>query len=94
MSTAGAAAARAAAVPRSRLAPFRARAPRQARTQVIGRGSGRLTAAGRTTITIKLTAKARKALKRARRVSATLVVTARDAAGNTGTTSRKVTVKR
>ena len=81
MRSAGEAAARPAAVPRGRLAPFRARAPRRAKTQVIGRGSGRLTAAGKAKVTLKLTAKARKALKRARGLKATLVVTARDRPG-------------
>ena len=90
----GEAAARPAGIPRGRLAPFRPRAPRLAKTQVIGRGSGRLTAAGKAKVTLKLTAKARKALKRARSLKATLTVTARDAAGNTGTASRKVTAKR
>ena len=92
--TAGAAAARAAGIPRGRLAPFRARAPRQAKVLVIGRGSGRLTAAGKAKVTVKLTAKARKALKRARSLKATLTVTARDAAGNAGSAARKVSVRR
>jgi hypothetical protein len=71
-----------------------AAARRAAKAQVLGRGGGRLTTAGKTKVTVKLTKKARKALKRARKLSATLVVTARDAAGNTGTASKKVTAKR
>ena len=43
---------------------------------------------------MKLTAKARKALKRARRLDATLTVTVRDAAGNQASAAKKVSAKR
>ena len=95
MFASGSARAKPASVPRSRGARFGApRGPRLARAVVIGRATGRLAAPGKTTIAIKLTKKAAKALKRARRVTATLTVTARDAAGNAGKVTRKVTAKR
>ena len=90
MRSAGAAPARKAAAPGTR--PVRPRAA--AKAKVIGRGTGKLAAAGKAKVVVKLTAKARKALKRARRLNATLTVTVRDAAGNRGTAAKKVTAKR
>jgi hypothetical protein len=49
---------------------------------VIGRGAGALHASGRASITVKLTAKARRALRRLRQGRLTLRITATDAAGN------------
>ena len=66
----------------------------KAKAQVIGRGTGKLAAAGKAKVVVKLTAKARKALKRAKSLSATLTVTARDAAGNQGRAVKKVNAKR
>jgi hypothetical protein len=94
MLNAGARPLRPAAVPKSRRAPFRARAPLAALTRVIARGRGQLTAAGKTKVTVKLTRQAKKALKGALKLSATLIVTARDDVGNVGSTARKVRVKR
>jgi hypothetical protein len=88
MRSAGAAPARKAATPGTR--PVR----QKAKAQVIGRGTGKLAAAGKAKVVVKLTAKARKALKRARRLNATLTVTVRDAAGNRGSAAKKVTAKR
>ena len=90
MRSAGAAPARKAATPGTR--PARSRA--QAKAQVIGRGTGKLGAAGKAKVVVKLTAKARKALKRARRLDATLTVTVRDAAGNRGSAAKKLSAKR
>jgi hypothetical protein len=91
MRSAGGAPARKAAAPGTR--PARPRAAK-AKAQVIGRGTGKLAAAGKAKVVVKLTAKARKALKRARKLNATLTVTARDAAGNQGSAAKKVTAKR
>ena len=90
MRSAGAAPARKAAAPGSR--PSRARATAKANN--IGRGTGKLAAAGKAKVVVKLTSKARKALKRTRSLNATLTVTVRDAAGNQGNAAKKVTVKR
>jgi PKD repeat protein len=49
---------------------------------VIGRGAGALHASGRASITVKLTAKARRALRRLRQGRLTVRITATDAAGN------------
>jgi len=54
---------------------------------VIGRGAGVLHVSGRASITVKLTAKARRALRRLRQGRLTLRITATDAAGN----AKKVT---
>ncbi len=91
MRSAGAAPARKAAAPGTR--PVRPRA-KTAKAKVIGRGTGKLAAAGKAKVVVKLTAKARRALKRARRLNATLTITVRDAAGNRGSAVKKVTAKR
>jgi hypothetical protein len=49
---------------------------------MIGSGTGSLAAPGQTTVVIKLTHKARNALKRARKVKLTLHAVATDGAGN------------
>jgi hypothetical protein len=69
-------------------------APSQARVTVIGRGTGRLAAAGTARVVVKLTAKARRKLKRARRLSATLKVVAKDPAGNATTKTTRVSARR
>ena len=56
--------------------------PGSRNTVVIGRGAGALHASGRASITVKLTAKARRALRRLRKGRLTLRVTATDPAGN------------
>jgi hypothetical protein len=50
--------------------------------------------AGRTTLHVKLSAKARKVLKRARKVKLQITVTITDAAGNTTSRTLRVTLKR
>jgi hypothetical protein len=55
---------------------------------VIGRGKGARLAAGNAAMTLTLTAKAGKALRRLRRVQLTLRVAATDAAGNTSSATR------
>ena len=50
---------------------------------VIGRGTGVLHAAGRASIVVKLTAKARNALRRLRNGRLTVRISATDTAGNT-----------
>jgi hypothetical protein len=56
--------------------------PGSRNTVVIGRGTGALIASGRASIMVKLTAKARRALRRLRQGRLTLRITATDAAGN------------
>ena len=50
--------------------------------------------AGSNNITVALTAKAKKALRRARRVKLSLVTIATDTAGNRGIQSRTLTLRR
>jgi hypothetical protein len=69
-------------------------AQRRARVTVIGRGTARLAAAGTAKVVVKLTAKARRTLKRARRLSATLKVVATDPAGNATTKTSRVSARR
>jgi hypothetical protein len=62
---------------------------------VIARGSGKLAAAGRANVKLAFTSKARKKLRKARTVAATLVVEARDAAGSLAAQRRgKLTLRR
>jgi hypothetical protein len=75
-------------------ARFRPRTPRQGGMQVIGRGSGRLSSAGQATIVVRLTPKVRRALKRARRLSAELRISATDGAGNRAATTRSLRARR
>ena len=51
-------------------------------------------AAGQSTVAVKLTAKARKAIKKAGKVKLLITVAMRDAAGNRATDTMKVTLKR
>jgi hypothetical protein len=60
----------------------------------IAGGKGTLNAGRKTTLKLKLTRKARKALRRQKSVAFTLKATATDAAGNGASASRKVKVKR
>jgi Ca2+-binding RTX toxin-like protein len=60
----------------------------------IGSVRGSLLVAGRKAAKLRLSAKARKRMRRARSVPATLRLKATDAAGKTTTVSRKVTLKR
>jgi hypothetical protein len=67
---------------------------RTARAITVGRASGRLAAAGRKKITVKLTRRARAAFRGKRKVTLTLRTTATDTAHNTSMASRKITLKR
>ena len=51
-------------------------------------------AAGKSALTVKLTAKARKALKKAKSVKLGIAVAAKDAAGNAGAKTQSATLKR
>jgi hypothetical protein len=63
--------------------------------RAIGKGSGAIAKAGKFTLTVKLTKKARKALKSTRSVKVTLQTTATDKAGNRAKTrSKALTLKR
>ena len=62
---------------------------------VIGKGSASAPLAGKVTVPVKLTSKARRGLKRTRKLTATLVVVATDPSGNrSAPVTRKVTFKR
>jgi hypothetical protein len=62
---------------------------------VIGTGTGVGSQGGKVVVAVRLTAKAKKALKRARSLKATVVLTATDPAGNASTPARKsITLKR
>jgi hypothetical protein len=62
---------------------------------VIGKGAALSSKAGKLTIPVKLNAKGRKALKRARSVKASVTLRATDHAGNAApATTKKVTLKR
>jgi hypothetical protein len=60
---------------------------------VIGRGSGSRSSAGRTSMTVALSAKARKALPRLRRGQMTVNVTATDASGMTRRATASITAR-
>lgn len=60
----------------------------------IGKGNSTLTAAGSKAITLKLSAKARKAFKKLRQMKVTVTAVVTDAAGNATTKTLKVTVKK
>jgi hypothetical protein len=62
--------------------------------RALGSAAKSLAAAGRTSITVRLTRTARRRLLRMRRVTLTLRVQAQDPAGNTTTVSRRVAVRR
>jgi hypothetical protein len=61
---------------------------------VLARASGRLTAAGSRTLTLRPTAQGRRALRSARRIAVTLRVRASDAAGNLRMVDRRLTLRR
>lgn len=62
---------------------------------LVGQRLGTATSNARTKLTIKFNAKTRKALKRVRRISFTILLTGRDSQGNTTTPiARTVTLKR
>jgi hypothetical protein len=65
-----------------------------ARPVVIGRGSGKVSASGTKKVAVKLTAKAKRRLKKVRRVTVTLRSTVTDAAGKKTVRTRKLTLKR
>lgn len=65
-----------------------------ARAITVGRARGRLAAAGRKKITVKLTRRARTSFRRKRKVTLTLRTTATDTAHNTSKASRKIVLKR
>jgi hypothetical protein len=56
--------------------------------------TGSASATGTATVKLKLTSAAKRALARVRSVKATVTATATDAAGNRGTRSRKLTIRR
>jgi hypothetical protein len=60
----------------------------------VARGSRKLTASGRGTVTAKFTRKARRGLGRRRSVKVLVVLTVTDAAGQKSVKSRRVTLKR
>ena len=60
----------------------------------IGRGSSRLTAAGTKTATVKLTNKAKRRLRKARRITVTLRSTFNDSTGKKTVKTKKLTLKR
>jgi hypothetical protein len=61
---------------------------------VVARRTVRLAKAGRTTVTLRLTRRAVRALRNVRRLTLTLRVSARDAAGNARVRTRPVTLRR
>ncbi|MDO8187268.1 phosphodiester glycosidase family protein [Conexibacter sp. JD483] len=61
---------------------------------LVGRGSATLGDGGSKTLTLKLNAAGRKALKKARKLKLQVVVSARDAAGKLVRTTKSLTVKR
>ena len=62
---------------------------------MVGRGSKRLAAAGKAKVRIVFTRKAKQKLRRLRAVKLTIVMTARDDAGNvSGAVTRKLTLRR
>jgi hypothetical protein len=65
-----------------------------ARTVRVASGSKRVTKAGKVKVTAKFTKKARSKLRRKRKVKLTAVLTFKDASGRTGTSKKKVTLKR
>lgn len=67
---------------------------KRARAVTIARG--RFTAAGgkRATVTLKLSSKGRSMLRKSRRLNATVAIRASDAAGNTATANRALTIRR
>jgi len=67
--------------------------PKAKKAVVVGTLAKSLSA-GRSTVTVKLTAKARKALKKAKSVKLGVLLNAKDAAGNTGAKTAGVTLKR
>jgi len=64
------------------------------RPLVVARRTTRMPAGARRTLTLKLSARTVRALRRARRVRLALRVTARDAAGNTRTSTKAVSLRR
>lgn len=64
------------------------------RSVLIGKGSKKLTAKGSSTIVLKLTSKAKRALKRAKGLTVTVKLRAAPATGRAITVTRKVTLKR
>jgi hypothetical protein len=67
--------------------------PKAKKAVVVGTLTKSLSA-GRSAVTVKLTAKARKALKKAKSVKLGVLLSAKDAAGNTGAKTAGVTLKR
>jgi hypothetical protein len=66
---------------------------KKAKATVVGKGSGPV-AAGNNTWKAKFTAKAKKALKKLKKVTLTIAMTVKDAAGNSKVVKKKVTLKR
>jgi hypothetical protein len=61
---------------------------------VVGRATATLAAGGTSTVVVKLSKKARRALKRLRRARVGLLVTATDAAGNAASAARWISLRR
>ena len=64
------------------------------KSTLIGKGAKAFFAAGEGKVKVKLNAKGRKALKKARKVTMTLKVSFKNAAGKTTRTTRKITLKK
>jgi hypothetical protein len=64
------------------------------RTVTVGKKSGSLAAKGKKKVTVKLTKKAKRKLAKAKKVTFTVKVAAKDKAGNRSSKSKKTTVKR
>jgi hypothetical protein len=66
----------------------------QARDVRVARGSARLSAAGSRAVKLRFTRKAKRRLRRQRRIVLSLRVTATDASGNKRITRRRITLRR
>lgn len=64
------------------------------KTTVVARGKGTINAGRTTTVTVKFTAKAKKALRKLSKVKLKIKVTVTDAAGNKRSSTRTVTLRR
>ena len=64
------------------------------RQVAIGRGAKSLPRGGKATVNVKLSKKARKRLRRAKKVTVTLKAVVKDASGNKRTTTKKIVLKR
>ena len=74
--------------------PCALRVVAKAGSRELGRATRSLTAAGTATLRVKLTAKAKRAIRRRRSLKIKLTITATDFAGNRRVTTRTATVRR